>query len=174
MGCTMGSKPSNPRGDPGRRQVGLTSITHLLGAVMANDVHGDAGSRAEVLADSHFRRRSRDSRHVRAGGLDLAALGEAYTDGLNERALQEAIELSKKVHLLGELPREKYEHNHHMELVECELCLEEYQDGDELLRMPCMHLFHSKCVGPWLLKSYTCPICNTDANQAIQSGVATG
>mmetsp|Transcript_13751 Transcript_13751/g.31409 ORF Transcript_13751/g.31409 Transcript_13751/m.31409 type:complete len:114 (-) Transcript_13751:158-499(-) len=93
---------------------------------------------------------------------------DQYAESLNERALQEALEASRKQHLMGELPREKYERAHHADLVECELCLEDYEEGDELLRMPCMHLFHSKCVGPWLQKSYSCPVCNTDASQALQ------
>lgn len=116
-------------------------------------------------------RRQRGGRSRRGMGFRFAF---AEVERINEQALQEAIEQSKKAHLLTELPREKYELEHHSDLHECELCLEEYEEGHELLRLPCLHLFHSSCVGPWLQKSYTCPICNTDACMAIQNGIEAG
>mmetsp|Transcript_24390 Transcript_24390/g.51957 ORF Transcript_24390/g.51957 Transcript_24390/m.51957 type:complete len:184 (+) Transcript_24390:99-650(+) len=104
------------------------------------------------------------------GGLGwMVAFDDRYTEALNERMLQEVLEQSKKAHLLTGLPREKFEAAHHHDMVECELCLEDYQEGEELLRLPCVHAFHSKCVLPWLQKSYTCPVCNTDAAQAIEA-----
>lgn len=91
-----------------------------------------------------------------------------YSDALTgERGLQEAIEQSKKAHLMRELPREKYHPERHKGLVECELCLMDYDTGDELMRLPCLHLFHSQCVSPWLHKSYTCPVCQTDVCEAV-------
>jgi len=84
-----------------------------------------------------------------------------------DRSLQEVIDQSKRAHLLGELPREKFNPEQHKDLNECELCLEEYAAGDELLRLPCMHLFHCTCVTPWLQKSYTCPVCQTDISQVM-------
>jgi len=42
---------------------------------------------------------------------------------------------------------------------ECSLCLEEFQTGEELLQLPCRHLFHESCVSPWFRRSLTCPLC---------------
>lgn len=116
-------------------------------------------------------RRATGGPHDAYGGvLDWGPLGHdraLLEDALNERVLQEAIEQSKKAHLLSGLPREKYNRERHGNLVECELCLEDYMAGDELMRLPCMHFFHSHCVSPWLQRAYTCPVCQTDANQAI-------
>merc|ERR1712129_120503 len=114
------------------------------------------------------RRRGPDGQEILMGPLDWMAFSDAYAEAFNERALQEAIEQSKKLHLLGELPREKYSPQQHPHLIECELCLEEYQEGDELLRLPCAHRFHSKCLEPWLQRSYTCPLCQTDTFEALQ------
>lgn len=85
----------------------------------------------------------------------------------NDEDLQEVLIQSRKAHLLNELPREKYRHDRHGDLTECELCLQDYVDGDELMRLPCLHLFHNSCVGPWLKKSYTCPVCQINVCQAI-------
>ena len=42
----------------------------------------------------------------------------------------------------------------------CTICLEDYNDGDALRRMPhCRHLFHQECADLWLRSSQTCPNC---------------
>lgn len=82
--------------------------------------------------------------------------------GSGPQELQEILEQSRRQHLVRELPREKYCKQRHEDLLECELCLEEYEDGAELMRLPCLHAFHSSCVGPWLYKAKSCPVCQTD------------
>lgn len=91
----------------------------------------------------------------------------ALEEIVGEKALQEAIEQSKRQHLVNGLPREKYNCAQHRDIVECELCLEDYKAGDELMRLPCMHAFHSGCVSPWLQKAGSCPVCQIDACQAL-------
>lgn len=42
----------------------------------------------------------------------------------------------------------------------CSICLADYKETDMLLVLPhCGHLFHVKCVDPWLRLHATCPIC---------------
>ncbi|CAM8980822.1 unnamed protein product [Rhodiola kirilowii] len=44
----------------------------------------------------------------------------------------------------------------------CSICLADYKK-DEMLRLlpDCNHLFHVKCVDPWLRLHPTCPVCRT-------------
>jgi len=84
----------------------------------------------------------------------------------NEQGFQEAMEQSRRSQLLADLPCEIYDPERHKDLTECELCLEEYEVGDELLRLPCLHLFHKACVGQWVQKAGTCPMCQVDVCQA--------
>ena len=45
----------------------------------------------------------------------------------------------------------------------CAVCLEDYIDGDELLRMPnCSHVFHAACLEDWLTDNSTCPCCRAN------------
>lgn len=44
----------------------------------------------------------------------------------------------------------------------CSICLADYKDADVLRLLPdCKHLFHLKCVDPWLRLHPTCPVCRT-------------
>jgi len=42
---------------------------------------------------------------------------------------------------------------------ECTICLQEYEDGEVLKRLPCLHRFHEGCIDRWLLQSKYCPVC---------------
>ncbi|KAJ1397307.1 Zinc finger, RING-type [Sesbania bispinosa] len=44
-------------------------------------------------------------------------------------------------------------------LQDCGICLESFTDGDELIRLPCGHKFHSACLDPWIRCCGDCPYC---------------
>ena len=35
-----------------------------------------------------------------------------------------------------------------------------YEEGEQLRKLPCNHLFHVDCSNQWLLISGRCPLCN--------------
>ena len=42
----------------------------------------------------------------------------------------------------------------------CCICLEDYAPNDRVRVLPCLHRFHSSCIGSWTCKRNTCPLCN--------------
>ncbi|CAN8238762.1 unnamed protein product [Cochlearia groenlandica] len=42
---------------------------------------------------------------------------------------------------------------------DCCICLCSYEDGTELVALPCNHHFHYTCIGKWLKMNATCPLC---------------
>ncbi|MCD7451533.1 hypothetical protein HAX54_012519 [Datura stramonium] len=52
----------------------------------------------------------------------------------------------------------------------CSICLADYKNSDMLRQLPdCGHLFHLKCVDPWLRLHPTCPVCRTSPLPTPQS-----
>ncbi|KAF5470169.1 hypothetical protein F2P56_010701 [Juglans regia] len=52
--------------------------------------------------------------------------------------------------------------DHHSTASCCYICLADYGDADMLRLLPdCGHLFHGKCVDPWLRLHPTCPVCRS-------------
>jgi len=45
----------------------------------------------------------------------------------------------------------------------CSICIDDFILEDKIRQLSCSHIFHTKCVDPWLLKeSYKCPMCRDD------------
>lgn len=42
---------------------------------------------------------------------------------------------------------------------EFRICLDWFQDGVQVSRMPCQHIFHGDCIATWLKTSHFCPLC---------------
>ncbi|XWS21633.1 hypothetical protein CRYUN_Cryun30bG0071300 [Craigia yunnanensis] len=42
---------------------------------------------------------------------------------------------------------------------QCTICLDELLDGDEIVLMPCAHVYHYCCIVRWLETSWLCPLC---------------
>ncbi|XP_071716331.1 probable E3 ubiquitin-protein ligase RHY1A [Rutidosis leptorrhynchoides] len=45
---------------------------------------------------------------------------------------------------------------------ECSICLESFEDGEELINLSCKHKFHSCCLYPWVEVCGACPNCRKD------------
>lgn len=52
----------------------------------------------------------------------------------------------------------------------CAICLGEFEEGDQLRRLPCQHQqFHSCCVDHWLAKAGRCPLCVADVQPSNEA-----
>ena len=50
----------------------------------------------------------------------------------------------------------------------CRICLEYYEDGEELRFLPCFHKYHKECVDRWFQMSSKCPICKSSVTQQLR------
>ena len=42
---------------------------------------------------------------------------------------------------------------------QCCICLQIYQNGDEITTLPCIDRFHTSCIKPWIERNPSCPLC---------------
>ncbi|MCL7032054.1 hypothetical protein MKW94_023940 [Papaver nudicaule] len=45
---------------------------------------------------------------------------------------------------------------------DCAVCLGEFEDGDVLRLLSCDHVYHTDCIGKWLVSNSTCPLCRSE------------
>ena len=60
------------------------------------------------------------------------------------------------------LPTDKYDKKKYNECYQCIICMEEFNEGEEVTLLPCEHIFHMECIEKWLLKEKTCPFCKSE------------
>ncbi|KAI3387844.1 hypothetical protein SNEBB_002970 [Seison nebaliae] len=60
--------------------------------------------------------------------------------------------------ILAKIPIIKYEKGGRFET--CPVCLEDFEENEKVRVLPCHHLYHQKCIDPWLLETRRiCPVC---------------
>lgn len=54
----------------------------------------------------------------------------------------------------------------------CSICLGEYEEGENLVCLPCKHVYHDDCVSSWCSSHVRCPLCNFDL-ESVAGDTAT-
>ena len=98
----------------------------------------------------------------RLRGLPMATWDRAWVERPNSATVSPQAGVSPEI--IAELPRFRFPVKEMILDRTCAICLNVYEDGDELLQLPCQHFFHRECVDKWLRLSARCPLCNHDMN----------
>ena len=54
---------------------------------------------------------------------------------------------------------EEYKDDDNFKIKDCSICLEDYEDGENILYLECGHYYHKKCSKNWFKDGNTCPLC---------------
>ena len=58
--------------------------------------------------------------------------------------------------------------------ISCTICLSDYLQEDEVMRLPCGHVFHAGCIESWLNVSQLCPIDRSNVAAAVTPAQPAG
>jgi len=47
----------------------------------------------------------------------------------------------------------------------CVICMEVFETSEDVKTLPCLHIYHPKCIDKWLSRNCTCPICKRDVTK---------
>jgi hypothetical protein len=76
------------------------------------------------------------------------------------RCRRHELSTSPDPQILCSLLPEKYTNTSEVDDLEtCTICIDDFEEGDEVIKLVCKHSFHPKCIVPWLEKSAECPNC---------------
>lgn len=75
---------------------------------------------------------------------------------------------------IQKLPKLTITKEHVEKKKECSVCMDTFIIDDEAKQLPCDHLFHTKCIDPWLELHNTCPICRTNIENRQDSSCPRG
>ncbi|KAI8081887.1 uncharacterized protein B0P05DRAFT_452764, partial [Gilbertella persicaria] len=42
---------------------------------------------------------------------------------------------------------------------DCAVCKDHFELDEQVIELPCQHIFHDDCIKPWLKLNGTCPVC---------------
>lgn len=54
----------------------------------------------------------------------------------------------------------------------CKICQCEYEDGEELVTLPCLHFFHASCAKEWLSRKRICALCRMPIDIDMDAALA--
>lgn len=60
---------------------------------------------------------------------------------------------------IDKIPTVNIEQHHIDKELQCYVCLENFTLGEPVCQLACKHLYHDKCIVPWLQHISQCPIC---------------
>ena len=49
----------------------------------------------------------------------------------------------------------------------CSICFDAFKEDDECRELKCSHMFHEKCIDPWLTEHVTCPVCREETGRGV-------
>lgn len=75
------------------------------------------------------------------------------SEGIFSVVREEAAKAMEPVSEPVEVPSGAYSDN------TCSICLDDYEEGDQLLQLTCGHVFHRPCIDLWLKSHCVCPCC---------------
>ena len=96
----------------------------------------------------------------------MNSIGQDFPEDVKRVSTQEELDKFKII------TYESFKNTGLCKIDECNICLENYENIDELMVLKCDHYFHKKCITPWLSEnSNKCPICKISVSEGMKINI---
>ncbi|KAF3852238.1 hypothetical protein F7725_005593 [Dissostichus mawsoni] len=89
---------------------------------------------------------------------------------------EEQVRIAQRIGLIHHLPKGIFNPGSDptdKKVKECVICMMDFEYGDPIRFLPCLHIYHVDCIDPWLMRSFTCPSCMEPVDAALLSSYET-
>uniref|UniRef100_A0AAX7V8E5 RING-type domain-containing protein n=1 Tax=Astatotilapia calliptera TaxID=8154 RepID=A0AAX7V8E5_ASTCA len=89
---------------------------------------------------------------------------------------EEQVRIAQRIGLIQHLPKGIFDPGSdasEKKVKECVICMLDFEYGDPIRFLPCLHIYHVDCIDPWLMRSFTCPSCMEPVDAALLSTYET-
>uniref|UniRef100_A0A0K8VLR9 RING finger protein 11 n=1 Tax=Bactrocera latifrons TaxID=174628 RepID=A0A0K8VLR9_BACLA len=84
---------------------------------------------------------------------------------------EEQVKIAKRIGLIQHLPIGTYDGS--KKIRECVICMIDFCVDEAVRYLPCMHIYHVRCIDDWLMRSLTCPSCMEPVDAALLTSYET-
>jgi Ring finger domain len=120
---------------------------------------GNIGDNARLLNDPNFQTRLRMAFMRRNFNGDDYEMLQQLDEGINSTTARGASEESISRLPLHTIRSSELQSRSESHANSCSVCLGQFQEGETVRTLPCLHQFHQDCVDRWLVQKATCPVC---------------
>lgn len=71
-------------------------------------------------------------------------------------------ELARIPHVILEEKYGKRQKSGDFEYPQCPVCCSNMKKGEEIMLVPCGHMYHTECITPWFAEHNSCPVCRRE------------
>lgn len=89
---------------------------------------------------------------------------------------EEQVRTAQRLGIIAHLPKGLFQpSDQHLDKrsKECAICMMDFEFGEAVRFLPCLHTYHVDCIDAWLMRSLTCPSCLEPVDAALLSTYQT-
>lgn len=89
---------------------------------------------------------------------------------------EEQVRIAQRIGLIQHLPKGVFNCGSEpsdKKFKECVICMLDFEFGNPIRFLPCLHIYHVDCIDAWLMRSFTCPSCMEPVDAALLSTYET-
>ena len=137
-----------------------------------NNINNNCNNSVSQISDLYSEDNNQSNRNINFS-ISNSDNSESYSVTSSEDDLDDiTLSVVDDSNILNENELNKLEETKHIFNAnldnKCFICLNEICSNEKIIRLPCMHFYHSQEIKKWLRKKVYCPICRTNIKEILK------